>query len=265
MKSVSCKIVGIAVLLVLTSRGGAVAGVVMAETSMAAGPKGSIIHNKTVYVEGNKQTIEQEGIAQVTDLDKNLVYIIDHSRRVFTEVPLQTLSLEQNENSHGEATLTKTGKTRVIADHPCDEYRAVDGNKLEHATIRACVSTKAPGAKEIAEFDRNMIARLGGHHSKAKSIRTDGAGLILEKQAIVSFHVPDQSPSSVYHTASLVAETRVSKIQSVPLPPETFKPPAGYKKVENPPDLTPPSGSAGSNPAIEAIVLPPPRSLTRNS
>jgi hypothetical protein len=241
------------------------AGVVMAETSFAAGAGGGIAQNKTLYVQGNKQKIEEEGIAQITDLDKNLVYIIDKNRRVFAEMPLQTLSSEQPENLHGEPILTKTGKTRLVADRPCHEYRAADGNKLEHATISACVSTKVPGAKEIAEFDRNMIARLGGHKSEEKSIRIDGAGLILQKKSILSFRVADRPRGNAYQTTSLVAETRVDKIQSITLPAETFKPPTGYKKLRNQPDVTRPVGSPESNPALEAIVLPPPASLGTNS
>jgi hypothetical protein len=260
MKSVSCKIVVIAVLLVLTSGGGALAGVVMAETSFAAGARGSIAQNKTLYVQGNKQKIEEENIAQITDLDKSLVYIIDKNRGVFAEIPLQTLSSEQLERLYGEPILTKTGKTRVVADHSCQEYRAADGNKLEHATVSACVSSNVPEAQEIAEFDRNMIARLGGHKSEAKSIRSDGAGLILEKKSTLSFRLPDRSRGSAYQTTSLVVETRVDKIQSITLPPETFKPPTGYTKLQNQPDVTRPIGSPQSNPALEAIVLPPPAS-----
>jgi hypothetical protein len=118
MKPGLYKILGIAVLLILTSRGGALAGVVMDETSLAAGPRGSIIQNKTIYVEGNKQEIEQEGITQVTDLDKNLVYIIDNNRRVFAEVPLRTLSSAQSDNLHGEAILTRTRKRGLSRTTP---------------------------------------------------------------------------------------------------------------------------------------------------
>ena len=136
---------------------------------------------------------------------------------------------------------------------------------MEHATISACVSTNVPGTKEIAEFDRNMIARLGGHRSEEKSIRSEGASLILEKKSILSFRVPDRSQSNAHQVTSLVAETRVDKIQSITLPPETFKPPTGYKKLQNQPDVTRPVGSPESNPALEAIVFPPPASLSKSS
>ena len=263
MKSVSCKIVGIATLLVLTSRAGASAGVAMAETSFAAGARGSIGQDKTLYVQGNKQKIEEDNIAQITDLDKNLVYIIDKNRGVFAEIPLQTLSSKQLDNLYAEPILTKTGKTRVVADHSCQEYRATDGNKLEHATVSACVSTNVPGVKAIAEFDRNMIARLGGHKSKEKSIRSDGAGLILEKKSTLSFRVPDRSRGNAYQTTSLVVETRVEKIESITLSPETFNPPTGYKRLQN--HVARPVSSLESNPALEAIVLPPSASLQTTS
>src|SRR5947209_13497358 len=110
-----------------------------------------------------------------------------------------------------------------------------------------------------------MIAQLGGHNSEDKSIRSDGAGLILEKSSMLSLRVPDRSGGNAYQTSSLLVETRVNKIQSITLPPETFKPPTGYKKLQNQPDVTLPVGSLESNPALEAIVLPPPASLRRNS
>lgn len=130
---------GVVLLVVFASAGRACAGVVMAETSFAEGPNGKISQSKTVYVQGNKKKIEREGTAEITDLDKGLIYIIDKNHRVYTEIPLQNLSSGPLQNVHGGAILTKTGKTRVVADHPCYEYRAVAGNKLERATISACV------------------------------------------------------------------------------------------------------------------------------
>jgi hypothetical protein len=110
-----------------------------------------------------------------------------------------------------------------------------------------------------------MIGRLGGHKSEEKSIRSDGASLILEKKSTLSFRLPDRSRGNAHQTTSLIVETRVDKIQSITLPPETFKPPTGYTKLQNQPDVTRSVGSPESNPALEAIVLPPPASLRTNS
>jgi hypothetical protein len=141
MKSLSYAVAGAAAVLLLPGSVGRVfAGVVMAETSSAAYPTGQIFQDKTVYVQGNKEKVEREGVAEITDLDKSLVYIIDKNRRVYTEIPLQALSSGQPASEHGEAIFSKTGEIRVVADHPCHEYRAVGGNKLEHVTISACMS-----------------------------------------------------------------------------------------------------------------------------
>jgi hypothetical protein len=205
----------------------------MTETSFAQGPTGKISQNKTIYVQGNKQRIERESIAQITDLDSSLIYIIDKNRRVYSEIPLQALSSAPAEDVDTKAILTKTGETRFIADHPCSEYRAVDGSKLERVTVSACVSTNVPGTKEVSDFNRKMIARLGGHTPESPS-RTDQAGLILQKQSVLSFRLPDPARPKAYQMASLIAETRVDNIQLKTLPPQTFTPPVGYAKLPNP-------------------------------
>jgi hypothetical protein len=216
----------------LASAGTLCAGVVLTETSTTSGPTGemSSLH-RTVYVQGNKQKVESSGVTTITDLDNNIIYIIDNKDRAYTEVPLNALGSAGLGHSRGETIqLNKTGKTRVIAAHPCNEYRASEGSKLERATISACVSTSAPGAKEISEFERKMAARLAGRESE----RPNGHGsaiVMLEKQSVVSFRVPDLSQHQAYRTASLLAKTRINKIQVKTLSAATFKPPKGFSKL----------------------------------
>jgi hypothetical protein len=211
------------------------AGVVMAETSTAKGPDGQANSQvKTIYLQGNKQRVDRQNIAAITDLDKNIVYIVDKQHRAYAELPLQALSRAPGISTHDEGIkLDRTGKVRMIANQPCSEYRASEGDKLEHVTISACVSTSAPGAREISEFERKMIARLDGHEATPSS--GPQAALMLEKRSVVSFRIPDPSPHRPYRTASLLAETRVNNIQLKPLPPETFKPPKGFNKIQNGP------------------------------
>ena len=174
--------VGVAILLVLVLAGRLFAGVVMTETSFAKGPDGEISsQNKTVYVQGNKQKVERGGIAEITDLDKSVIYMIDKQDRVYTEMPLQALNSSQPDSMQGETILKKTGEIRVIANNSCSEYRRVQKNKLERITLSACVSTHAPGAKELSKFARNMVTRLSGRKFE-RSVKNDAAGLILEKQ-----------------------------------------------------------------------------------
>jgi hypothetical protein len=241
MKCLSSAVAGATAVLVLASAGRLFAGVVMAETSFTKSPNGQIFsQDKTLYVQGNKQRIELGGVAEITDLDKNVVYIVDKHDRAYAEMPLRAPSSSQLDSMHDEVILKKTGEIRVIANHPCSEYRKVEGNELERVTITTCVSTSAPGAKELSRFARNIVTRLTGRKLKPPA-ENGPAGLMLEKQSILSFSVPDSSRGRVYRTASYLVETRVNKITLQPLPPETFNPPDGYSKLQNlPPRTAPP-------------------------
>jgi len=241
MKCLSSAVAAATGLLVLASAGRLFAGVVMAETSFAKGPNGQISsQDKTVYVQGNKQRIELGNVAEITDLDKNVAYIVNKHDRAYAEMPLQAPSSSPPDGMQDEVILKKTGEVRHIANHPCSEYRTVAGNELERVTISACVSTSAPGAKELSGFDHNIATRLTGRKFE-RPAEKGPAGLMLEKQSVLSFRVPDSSRGRTYHTASYLVETRVNKITQQPLLPETFNPPDGYSKLQNlPPRTVPP-------------------------
>lgn len=177
---------------VLAPAGNLCAGVVMTETSITSGPTGETSSlDRTVYVQGNKQKVERSGVTTITitDLDNSIIYIIDNKDRAYTEVPLHALGSSEQADTRGEiiepfeniepgdaraetVQLSKTGEKRVIADHPCNEYRTSEGNKLERVTISACVSTSAPGAKEVSEFERKMAGRLSGRDPSASLAMT---------------------------------------------------------------------------------------------
>src|SRR5215472_6503338 len=197
MRCLSSAVAGVTALLVLTSAGRLFAGVVMAETSFAKGPNGQISQDKTVYVQGNKQRIELGNVAEITDLDKNIVYIVNKHDRVYAEMPLHASSSSQPDSMHGHVILKKTGKMRVVANHRCSEFRTAEGNEVEHVTITACVSTSVPGAEELSGFDRTLITRLNGGKFKRPTAKGQG-GLVLEKRSILSFRVPDSSRGRTY-------------------------------------------------------------------
>ena len=111
------------------------AGVVLSETSLAKGPGGEMSQSRTVYVQGNKQRVERGAIDAITDLDKSVVYVIDKDHKSYAELPLQTLRPSTSPNVRTAAIqLTRTGKVRTIANHRCNEYRAVGGDKVESIT-----------------------------------------------------------------------------------------------------------------------------------
>lgn len=232
------------------------AGVVMAETSTATAPNGEThTQEKTIYIQGNKQKVERQNVAAITDLDRNVIYLIDKQHHAYANVPLKAVKPSgQNGEPGARVTLDRTGKVRVVANNECNEYRASAGNTLERITISACVSTSAPGAKEASEFERKMIARLNGDGSNTASHNQISA-LMLDKKSVVSFRIPDPSQLRPYRLASLQAETRVKQIRTRPLPPETFEPPKGFSQLRKPQAGAPttPPGEAGH--AIEVAAI----------
>jgi hypothetical protein len=232
------------------------AGVVMAERSTATGPDGRTNSQvKTIYLQGNKQKVERQDVAAITDLDKSVVYIIDKQHHDYAEIPLQKVTPSLPGNERGRSIkLDRTGEVRVIANQPCREYRASEADKLERVTISACVSTNAPGARELSEFDRKMIVRLSGRDLHALP---DGQAdaLMLEKRSTVRFRVPDPSQRRPYRTASLSAKTRIDQIQLRQLPPETFRPPKNYNQLRTRrPEAAPPMSPVTTGQTIEVIA-----------
>jgi hypothetical protein len=227
----------------------------MTETSTTSGLAGETSSlDRTIYVQGNKQKVERSGVTTITDLDNSIIYIINNKDRAYTEVPLQALPWEPGDAQSETIKLKKTGETRVIADHPCNEYRASEGNKLERVTISACVSANAPGAKEVSEFERKMAAQLSSRESERLNGH-DSAILMLEKQSVLSFRVPERSPHQAYRTRSLLAMTRVNIIQVKTLPAATFKPPKGFSKLQNRPGpKVPPASPNVPEQTIQAIA-----------
>ena len=134
--------------------------------------------------------------------------------------------------------LHRTGKTHVIANHPCSEYRANATDAIERITISACVSTSVPGAEEISEFQKRMAAELTGR--KSPGAATDNASVVvLQKQSVVSFRTPESSRANDYRTISLLTRTRVNQIQTRQLSPETFEPPKDFRELNQPKAVPP--------------------------
>jgi hypothetical protein len=223
------------VLLVFFLARAASAGIVMAETSIATGPDGTTAsQDKTIYVQGNRQKVETPNTVTITDLDRSTVYLIDKVHRVYTELSLDSLGSSQQSSTQIDAVeLHRTGKTHVIANHPCSEYRANAADAIERITLSACVSTSVPGAKEISEFAQRMATELTG--LKSPGAATDNASVVvLEKQSIVSFRMPESSRRNDYRTISLLTRTRVNEIQTKRLSPETFEPPRDFRELNQP-------------------------------
>jgi hypothetical protein len=234
------------------------AGVVMSETEMASGLLTNGAQHRTIYVQGNKQKVDTNGIQTITDLDKGLLYVIDKNRKAFVEIPLGSVTNSAsggNELYRKTVLLRRTGATRVVAANHCDEYSGNTGNDHVRVSVSACVSSKAPGVAEIARFRREMISRLQG--VKPGSLANEPAAIVLEKQSVISIRMPAPLPHGHQFTSE-VTRTRVDRIKIKALPARTFVPPKGYSKIERHPDISSPAD-------VQSIVLKENRSMTAPS
>jgi hypothetical protein len=66
-------------------------GVVMSVTSTTRGMAGPSSLHRVIYTQGNKQKVQHERLDTITDLDKNVVYLIDKPSRTYAELPLRNL------------------------------------------------------------------------------------------------------------------------------------------------------------------------------
>jgi hypothetical protein len=230
------------------------AGVVMSETAVASGLNGNEMVRRTIYVQGNKQKVDTDGVQTITDLDKRLLYVVDKTRKNYVELPLTSLSGAPEGSVPGGAAivLKRTGGTQVVAAHSCDEYRGRTVNDQLQITVSACVSASAPGASEVARFDRRMISQIAG--LKPGTSTEESAGVVLQKKSVVNLRVSGPAQQG-YRTASMTTKTTVNSIKVRPLAAQTFAPPKGYAKVEK--KETPAELPDG----VESAMLTQPRSV----
>lgn len=234
MRRLAPKVLAVAIGFLLGSVTAVSAGVVMSETAIASGFNGNEMVHRTIYVQGNKQKVDTQNVQTITDLDKHLLYVVDKDHRNFVELPLNSMGnapADFSAPAGAAVVLKRTGDTQVVAAHSCDEYRGRAAKDLLQITVSACVSMSAPGAAEIARFDRRMISQIGGQKSGTSQ---QSAGVVLQKKSVVNLRVSDPAQQR-YRTASLTTKTTVNSIKLRPLPAQTFAPPKGYTQVEKPP------------------------------
>jgi hypothetical protein len=76
------------VVLVVLTESRAFAGVVIAETMVSSDPiGGSQVQTRIVYTQGDKRKVEARGIDVITDLDKDILYVVDKNQREYAEIP----------------------------------------------------------------------------------------------------------------------------------------------------------------------------------
>jgi hypothetical protein len=199
------------------------AGVVMSETEVRSGLGTSVTLHKTIYVQGNKQKRETKDEQIITDLDKGVVYRINPRLRSYSEA-----NLVASPPAAGTLTvfdLRRTGLGRAVHGYSCQEYRGSQKLGVLDVTMSMCMSKDMPGTEEITTFQNELILRLVG--SSAPKVPS----VPLEQRSTIKLRTSQKSSDGKSESGpSMTTDTQVKGVYIMNLPPETFQPPAGFRK-----------------------------------
>jgi hypothetical protein len=95
-------------------------------------------------------------------------------------------------------------------------------------TVDQCMSRDAPGARELANFQKEVASRLKGR-SPADSADSSKEGMPLEQSSSIKPRMPATSSPDKVTNALVTTKTVVKNIQVRNLPSATFEPPAGFR------------------------------------
>jgi hypothetical protein len=207
------------------------AGVIMSETELRSGLGDSTTINKTVYVQGKKQKIETSHDEKIIDLEKGVVYEIDPSRKSYVRIafpPKRKREVAGASIKLSAVALKKTGRSRSIDGYSCEEYRGIGRLEVMDVTVDQCMSRDAPGARELANFQKEVASRLKGR-SPVDSADSSKEGMPLEQSSSIKPRMPATSSPDKETNALVTTKTVVKNIQVRNLPSATFEPPAGFR------------------------------------
>jgi len=207
------------------------AGVIMSETEVQSGLGDSTTINKTVYVQGKKQKIETSHDEKIIDLEKGVLYEIDPNRKSYVRIafpPKREREVAGASIKLSAIALKKTGRSRSIDGYSCEEYRGIGRLDVMYVTVAQCMSQDAPGARELASFQKEVALRLKGR-SPADSVDSSKEGMPLEQSSSIKPRGPATSSPDKVPSALMTTKTVVKNIQVRNLPSATFEPPAGFR------------------------------------
>lgn len=251
----------VAAMLTLGGTTSLYAGVVVDEQQVIdAGNGQPTSQNVTLMIEGNKQKTQVGENTMVVDLDKGTRTIMNSSRRTYVELPFPPHN-PMNPNM-SPMTFKKTGAHETVAGYSCDEYTGSASMGGNQSSLKACFSTKAPGASDFTAFNKKMAEKVKGTALEMMGHLPDGAPLKLESSTrITHVSMPGLSADQTAKINEMLAKRpptvthmTVTKISTQKLAVETFSVPAGYTRQQigqgaGPATTGKPAG--GSNPPMK--------------
>jgi uncharacterized protein DUF4412 len=211
------------------------AGVILSETEMQSGLGDSTTIVKTVYIQGKKQKIETSHDEKmhdekIIDLEKGVLYEIDPNRKSYVRMafpPKMEDEVAEANVKLSAVTLKKTGRSHSIDGYSCEEYRGIGRLGVIDVTVDQCMSQDAPGAREFANFQKEVFSRLK-RRGPADFADSSKEGLPLEQSSSIKPRIPATSAPVKVTSVLMTTKTVVKNIQVRNLPSATFEPPAGF-------------------------------------
>jgi hypothetical protein len=225
----------------------AAAGVVITqEQTVTAGQRTRTSH-QTITIQGHKQKIEDERHTVIVDLDSGKQLVMVPATKTYFETPLGPrgrMGPMMPPARGGALDFKKTGKTRTVAGFKCDDYEA-SGQSMsgEYATTE-CLSKGAPGAADLAAFQKAMTEKLKGRAPEMKGLPEDSIPLASDSTIKIQRHMRQGMGKqqggamgqeegggghAMHERPPVVIHTVVTKIERKDIAPGAFEVPSEYK------------------------------------
>ena len=173
---------------------------------------------ETVYPSETKDPltlVKGNSVWDVYDLDKGTNTEIDYADKSYRVTPYP----QEDPTPPAAEFFRSTGKRRKILGYWCKEFRAdVESAKYGKWTEFEWVSSEPPGAKEYIEYEKLANSKLVKAGDESPGDEPDG--FVLESRS-EDYDGNNEGP-------------RITHIESKPLPPAEFEPPAGFVKDKSP-------------------------------
>jgi hypothetical protein len=243
------------------------AGIVVEEHETINRGDQPITRNRTIMIQGNKQKIVTDHDQMITDLDKDVMILINPEHKTYAEMPFPP-KYPAGMNQSKSVEFKKIGTSRTVDGYKCEDYSGTSHIMGTESKIVECFSKDAPGAKDFANFQTvmNNKLRAAGEAGMAREIPT-GVPMASDTTTNMSgLTIPGMAPEQAKKFAQMMAnrppivtKSTVTKITMKSIPDSDFAPPPGYTLQKIPSRMAPPA-SAGTPPS-GGSAQPPARSL----
>jgi len=231
------------------------AGVVVEEQETINRGDAPTTRNRTIMIEGNKQKIITDQDQMVTDLDKNVMLLINPARKTYAQMPFPPHYPNGMSKTMKSVEFKKMDSSRVVDGYKCQDYSGTSHIMGTESKIVECFAKGAPGAKDFAAFQRVMNAKLtaAGEAGMAREIPT-GVPMASETTTnMAGLTIPGMPPDQAKKFAQMMAnrppivtKSVVMKISSKSIADSEFVPPPGYTQQAVPSRMGQPASGSPS-------------------